>query len=228
MNLYCSRESGAPLCECSGNMNDSSTVTQMHVFIRLCRRRLEYNFRYSFFITKRERERGREEGRKKGKKAEGGKESRQGPAAGRAGRGASAPSFSLCLWETSSKSSKDKLTANYAEPWRGELGTAPFRGAFIKHHKLTSVFFRSDRSHDMSQENLASNKHTPITFWNEMRTRSPSLPRPCNPPKLRLPLGAVHSGFREKRISVSFSRTVTPHLNEHLKEMNVPRTKRFI
>ena len=181
MNLYCSRESGAPLCECSGNMNDSSTVTQMHVFIRLCRRRLEYNFRYSFFITKRERETGRKEGRKNEKKAEGGEESRQGPAAGRAGRGAAAPSFSLCLCETSSKSSKDKLTANYAEPWRGELGAAPFRGAFIKHHKLTSVFFRSDRSHDMSQENLASNKHTPITFWNEMRTGAPLCPGPVIP-----------------------------------------------
>lgn len=64
-------------------MNDSSTVTQMHVFIRLHRRRLEYNFRYSFFITKRERERGREEGRKKErkkrKKKEGGKEGRTLP-----------------------------------------------------------------------------------------------------------------------------------------------------
>ena len=60
-------------------MNDFSTVTQMHVFIRLHRRRLEYNFRYSFFITKRERERGREEGRKKERKKrkkEGGKEGR--------------------------------------------------------------------------------------------------------------------------------------------------------
>ena len=76
MNLYCSRESGAPLCECSGNMNDSSTVTQMHVFIRLCRRRLEYNFRYSFFITKRERERGRKEGRKRRKQKEGRKAGR--------------------------------------------------------------------------------------------------------------------------------------------------------
>ena len=102
-------------------MNDFSTVTQMHVFIRLHRRRLEYNFRYSFFITKRERERGREEGRKeerKKEKKEGGREGRQDPAAGKAGHGAAAaaPSFSFCLWKTSFKSSKDKLTANYAEP----------------------------------------------------------------------------------------------------------------
>ena len=90
-------------------MNDFSTVTQMHVFIRLHRRRLEYNFRYSFFITKRDRER---------EKKEGGREGRQDPAAGKAGHGAAAaaPSFSFCLWKTSFKSSKDKLTANYAEP----------------------------------------------------------------------------------------------------------------
>ena len=142
------------------SVNDSSIVTQTHVFMRLCRRRLGYNFRYSFFITKREREGGREEGRKeKRKKKEGG---RQDPAAGKAGHGAAAaaPSFSFCLWKTSSKSSKDKLTANYAEPQRGEVGAAPFRGAFIKHHKLTSVFFRSDRSHDMSQKNRGI-KQTP-------------------------------------------------------------------
>lgn len=75
----------------------TSIVTQTHVFMRLCRRRLGYNFRYSFFITKRERERGREEGRKeKRKKKEGG---RQDPAAGKAGHGAAAaaPSFSFCL-----------------------------------------------------------------------------------------------------------------------------------
>lgn len=60
-------------------MNDSSTVTQMHVLIRLCRRRLEYNFRYSFFITRRERKRGREEGRKKEKK----RKQKEGRKAGR-------------------------------------------------------------------------------------------------------------------------------------------------
>lgn len=77
---------------------------------------------------------------------------------------ATAASFCLCLWETSSKSTKDKLTANYAPRQRGKVGAAPFRGPFIKQRALTPA--SSDlRDHRVrARRTVASNKHPPHHF----------------------------------------------------------------
>lgn len=139
------------------------------------------------------------------------------------------PLVSLRLRQTSSKSGRDKWLqimlccseGRSAQPHsKGRLSNA------ADWHVLSSDL---SRSHGISHKN-GGIKQTPpsLTFGMQPRRGASLCPSSVIPSKLQLPLGVVHSGFRGKELVFHFPRLVTPHLNEHLKEMNVPGTERFI
>lgn len=67
------------------------------------------------------------------------------------------PSFSV-FGSLRLNQGKTRLAANYADLRRVRVVTAKFHRLFIKHHKLTSVFFRSHRYRNMSKKNSVIRK----------------------------------------------------------------------
>ena len=74
------------------------------------------------------------------------------------------PSFSV-FGSLRLNQGKTRLAANYADLRRVRVVTAKFHRLFIKHHKLTSVFFRSHRYRNTSKKNsVIRKKKKGITF----------------------------------------------------------------
>lgn len=82
------------------------------------------------------------------------------------------PSFSV-FGSLRLNQGKTRLAANYADLRRVRVVTAKFHRLFIKHHKLTSVFFRSHRYRNTSKKNsvIRKKKKKASLFWNDMQRR---------------------------------------------------------